>query len=335
MKLFLSTIGAMLFAVNTIAQQVPRTVIVEHFTNTYCSICANKNPGFYTNLNNHPDVLHIAFHPSVPYDECPFNQHNVTENDERTKYYNIFSGTPRLVIQGTVISTSQDYSSASLFTPFTGQTSSFSMTCVLEQNPSKDSLVQNITITKKDASSLTELNLYSAIVEETINFSAQNGEDVHYDVFRKSFVGANPIKINLPANVDESISYRYAVKYNTEWKGEELKAIAILQHDDKTVEQSAESSKIADFMLVLENDGKQSIFVSPTLFRDEIRVIRNDSLNNYEIKIHDVSGKLVYLSVITTNETRINTEQFYSGVYIINITNPLNNETLVIKTVKK
>jgi hypothetical protein len=335
MKKIIACISGFFFMINISAQQVPRTLIVEHFTNTYCSICANKNPGFYTNLNNHPDVLHIAYHPSVPYDECPFNQHNVTENDERTKYYNIFSGTPRLVIQGTVISTSQDYSSSSLFTSFTGQTSSFSMTSVLEQNSTKDSLVQIITITKEDASSLTELNLYSGIVEETINFSAQNGEDVHHDVFRKSFVGINPIKVNLPVTIGESINYRYAVKYNTEWKGEELKAITILQHDDKVVEQSTESNKIADFMLNIENDTSKDIVVFPTLFRNEIRLIRNDSTKNYTSFLYDAQSKIVLSFYVETNETVINTNHLQSGTYYLIVNKDATVDRHVIKMIKK
>jgi len=79
--------------------QVQKNVVVEHFTNTRCGICASRNPGFFTNLNNNPDVIHLAIHPSSPYSSCVFNQHNSVDNDDRTNYYGIYGGTPRLVVQ--------------------------------------------------------------------------------------------------------------------------------------------------------------------------------------------------------------------------------------------
>lgn len=324
---------ALLSGITASTQQVPKTVIVEHFTNTYCSICANKNPAFYTNLDKHPDILHVAYHPSVPYEQCPFNQHNKTENDERTKFYDIFSGTPRLVIQGEVISTSQDYSSASLFTPYTKQTSSFSMTSVLEQNDTKDSIVQTLTITKEDTSTLSQLNLYSSIVEETINFSAQNGEEVHHDVFRKSFIGINPIAISLPTNVGESITYRYTIKYNTEWQINELKALAILQHDDKTVEQGAESNKLSGFVLDIATFAADKITVLPTLFEDKLFVVGNDTTSSFQLNLFDLSGKLM-LSQTFRQRDELELSHLNTGIYIVDITNKNSGDKTQVKVIK-
>ena len=51
MKKLLTTLLFFSFVWNAEAQ-VPKKVIVEHFTNTLCSVCASRNPGFYSNLNN-------------------------------------------------------------------------------------------------------------------------------------------------------------------------------------------------------------------------------------------------------------------------------------------
>ena len=96
--------------------QVPKKVIVEHFTNTVCSVCASKNPGFYTNLKNQQGVIHLAVHPSSPYTSCILSKHNVSENDARTNYYGVYGATPRLAIQGVVIASNANYSSAAIFT---------------------------------------------------------------------------------------------------------------------------------------------------------------------------------------------------------------------------
>jgi hypothetical protein len=107
------------------AQAVPQTAIVNHFTNSRCGVCANRNPGFYTNLRQQTNTLHIAFHPSSPYSTCVFSIENPSENDDRTNFYGIYGGTPRLVINGNVIPAAQNYALSAMFTPYQGLTSPF------------------------------------------------------------------------------------------------------------------------------------------------------------------------------------------------------------------
>src|SRR4051812_23780642 len=95
--------------------QVPKKIVVEHFTNTNCSICASKNPGFYANLSSQPNIQHIAVHPSSPYPACMLSQHNVTENDARTNYYGVYGSTPRFIINGELIAPSVNLDNASVF----------------------------------------------------------------------------------------------------------------------------------------------------------------------------------------------------------------------------
>ena len=101
--------------------QVLQTVVVEHFTNTRCGICASRNPGLFNNLAANPKILHIAVHPSSPYSTCLLNQHNKVENDARTNFYGIYGGTPRIVINGTVMNGS--FTSSTLFDTFKTKTS--------------------------------------------------------------------------------------------------------------------------------------------------------------------------------------------------------------------
>ena len=121
MKKIFSILTALVAFNQCAMAQVPKKVIVEHFTNTKCSVCASRNPGFYTNLNAQSGVIHLAIHPSSPYAACVLSMHNPVENDGRTNYYSIYGGTPRLVIQGTVISSSADYSMSSIFAPYLAQ----------------------------------------------------------------------------------------------------------------------------------------------------------------------------------------------------------------------
>src|SRR6185436_4956285 len=83
--------------------QVPKKTVVEHFTNTKCSVCAARNPGFNANLNHQANVIRLAIHPSSPYSGCLLYNQNATDNDARTNYYGVYGGTPRLVINGNVV----------------------------------------------------------------------------------------------------------------------------------------------------------------------------------------------------------------------------------------
>ena len=125
--------------------QTLKKIMVEHFTNTNCSVCASRNPGFYTNFDTQSNAIHLAVHPSSPYPACLLSQQNQPENDQRTNYYGVYGGTPRLVINGDVISTSVNYSSASIFTPYLSQTSPASIR-IEQQKFGTDSIVSTVII---------------------------------------------------------------------------------------------------------------------------------------------------------------------------------------------
>jgi hypothetical protein len=60
-NIFNSIISMMM--IQTALAQVPKTTVVEHFTNSNCSVCASNNPGIFATLRNYPDVIHVAFYP--------------------------------------------------------------------------------------------------------------------------------------------------------------------------------------------------------------------------------------------------------------------------------
>ena len=180
----LSTI-AILISCQLAFSQVLKKAVVEHFTNTNCSVCASRNPGFYTNLTTQTNVLHLAIHPSSPYPNCLLYQQNTTANDARTNYYGVYGSTPRLVINGTVISASANYSSSAIFTPYLGLTSPASIRIVQEKF-NADSIRLTITIKTEAANTLGALLLFVALAEDTVFYTGGNGEPLHFDVFRKS-----------------------------------------------------------------------------------------------------------------------------------------------------
>ena len=235
--------GSFLSARPARAQAVPQTVLVEHFTNTRCSICFGRNPGFYANLHQQPAAtLHLAYHPSSPYRLCLFSQQNPTENDARTNYYGIYGSTPRLVLNGSVIPAAQNYAAPALFVPFQGLTSPLSVQVTLAPQGT-DSLVATVQVQTVAAPPLTGLTLYVALAEDTVFYAAPNGETTHYDVFRKSFTGPAPQTITPPA-VGNTLTVRRVVAARAGWARPRLYAVAIVQQPGGALVQAGASLRL-------------------------------------------------------------------------------------------
>ena len=226
------------------AQAVPRAVLAEHFTNTVCSICASRNPGFYANLRRQAaPVLHVAYHPSSPYRACVFSQQNPAENDARTNFYGVYGGTPRLVLNGSVVPAGQDYAAAVLFAPFQGQISPFAVAVAL-QAVGADSIAVVVRIETRAAHSYAALQLYLPLAEDTVFYAAPNGEQRHYDVFRKSFSGPQPLAFGPAPAVGGSVTVRRVLAKSPAWVPRRLYALAVVQDAANQVLQAAASARL-------------------------------------------------------------------------------------------
>ena len=213
----------LLFSSSSMAQ-TERTVVVEHFTNTRCGICASRNPAFKENVANHPKVLSITIHPSRLYNSCELHKHNSGDNDSRTNYYDILGGTPRIVIQGNVISASANYGSSAIFNPYEEKTSPYDLKVEILKK-TKDSLTARVVLEKVDEDVRNSLYLYMPGVEDTLNFSVPNGENVHYNVLRESLYNA---VITSPSQVGDSVEIIVRTAMHSEWKADQISLIAIV-----------------------------------------------------------------------------------------------------------
>lgn len=221
--------------------QVTKKVVAELFTNTRCSICAARIPGFKQNLEAHPEVMVITVHPSSPYSNCVLHQHNSTENDARTNHYNIYGGTPRLVVQGQVVSGS-DLSNTAIFSGQLNQTTPFSLK-VKEIRRGMDSVTVEVTVSAVEAHSVTGASIFAAYVEDTLAYNAPNGETEHWGVFRKAFSSPEGDALTLPANGD-SVKWSNTIAVNQEWDMENMQAVVIVSDQLKLVLQSESTTSV-------------------------------------------------------------------------------------------
>ncbi len=310
------------------AQPVPKTVLAEHFTNSYCSVCASRNPGFYQNLAQFPQVLHIAYYPSSPYPACPINQYNKPEADARTNYYGVYGGTPRLVIQGAAIPASANYTSASLFQNEFGQTSPFALTIQLEQL-SVASGQARVVIRKADTSALDSVSLYAALVEDTLNFAANNGETVHYDVFRRSVWGAQPLRVKSPVAVGDSVVLTQPIVIDAVWPLGHMRAVAIVQQQSGALLQAARSVSFAA-------SGSTGV---GAVSNEAIRIFPNPAVNSIQVAglngatgvatVYDLHGRLLSRQTLGGN-AEVSVGPLPAGQYVLHVTAPAIDRRFLI-----
>lgn len=301
------------------AQEVPKNILIEHFTNTYCSVCANKNPSFYNTISPYNKVVHVAFHPSSPYAACPLSQHNMSENDARTNYYNLYGGTPRIVVNGTVIPSATNLISNATIDAQNNLTSPFDIE--IEQfQVGNDSMYSLVTIHTVAATNVTTANVIILLAEETLDFNAQNGENVHHDVFRKFLNNASE---TLAAN-GGSVSFTLGSIIDQEWTATELTTTVIVQAANKEVLQSGQSDKL-DFTTGISLNKIIDEVLYPNPAKDFL-YINNQAQLIDKIEIYSIIGSLIErIDLDHRQKVKISVSDFEEGNYIVRIYDIDNN----------
>ena len=319
MKQKLLTVISILFFSLAFAQEVPKNILVEHFTNTYCSVCANKNPTFYNTIAPYEKVVHVAFHPSSPYAACPLNQHNMSENDARTNFYNLYGGTPRIVVNGTVIPSSTNLISNLTLDGQNSLTSPFDIE--IEQfQVGNDSMYSEVTISTVAATPITSANIIILLAEESLNFNAQNGENLHHDVFRK-FLHSSSEQL---ATNGSSVSFTFGSIIDQEWTATELTTTVIIQDNNKEVLQSGQSDKL-DFTTGISLTTIIDELLYPNPVKDFL-YINNESQLIDKIEIYSIIGSLIERIILDHRQkVKIPVSDFEEGNYIIRIYDIDNN----------
>jgi hypothetical protein len=298
--------------------QVPQKVVVEHFTNTVCSVCASRNPGFYTNLNNQTDVLHVAIHPSAPYASCVLNQQNKVENDARTRYYGIYGSTPRFVIQGNVVPSSTNINVQALFDPYLLLTSPLTIRVAISESSATE-LMATIVVKTVATHSLGSLLLTASAVEETLNYVSPNGEQVQHDVFRKSFFDVLGKSFMAPVSIGDSLIFTATVSKKNEWAFNQLYALVMVQDStSKNVIQAERSPLLVTTTGLSEaQPGIGRLYPNPV--QTQLFIKLNQPIIT-QVQLFDITGNKVMQQLIHNNSS-IDISALPNGLYLVVLTN--------------
>lgn len=312
MKTFLTILSILVLQFSA-TSQVLKTNIVEHFTNTNCSICASLNPGIRANLQAHSDVLSISFHPSSPYSACFFSMQNPVENDGRTNFYGIYGSTPKLMVNGQITSPSNLNTALN---NVNGSTSNFEMHAT-QLFFNTDSVIVKLTIKRVAFDTLIQARLFTGVKEDSIMILTANGEQLHKNVFRKSLSPIEGQIINLPTTVNDSIVFSYSYKIDSSWDATHLQSIAIMQRtDSKEVLQSVESVNVTLIPTSLDIANEAGLIVVPNP-SNGILFIKSDILFE-EYTVLSLSGRMIQRGQVFSNQ--LNLDRLPDGMYFIQLT---------------
>ncbi len=324
---------AVLFQICSSEAIVPKKILLEHFTNTYCSVCASRNPGLIANLNNQSETVYLRYHPSSPYPACTLNQADKNGNDDRCKHYGLFGSTPRIAINGNPLPANLNYGSQSLFTNYISLVSSFKIK--IDQLKTGSKIYLRVTVKKVDSSALMSGKLYLALCEDSIFFNAPNGENLHTAVFRKSLTATGGNLINLPLNSGDSNVFLYNTAIDNISDIDRLSTVAILSSESGEYLQS-EKSKTQDrdeSLNLPESKTSPDFKIYPNPANSQISITPSHSEENYQIIFYD-SNMRETLMLSGNGEMIADISFLQAGLYFITISgsNGYNVQTILIKT---
>ena len=299
-----------LFSIALIAQQqAKRYLLLEHFTNTRCSICASANPGFYNTIAGFEgDIHHIAYHPRVPYSNCLFYQANTEDNTARADYYNI-PGTPRVAFNGSSV-TPGGQVTASMLESRIGQTSPLAIQVRESGQSSRQVEVEVYSLGTPPAG---DVRLFVAVAEKEVQYNAPNGETLHHDVFRDMLTDKDGDPVGLAA-AGGSVTASFNFTVSNDWIANEVYVLAFVQ--DYATKEVFNSGTRFDPVL---NSAKEELAGTIRLYPNPVQeeaVIEFSEPATGTLTVRDALGQtLLTQQAAGQHSIRVNVQQLPAGAY--------------------
>jgi uncharacterized lipoprotein YehR (DUF1307 family) len=298
------------------AQTVPKYVLLEHFTNSRCGVCAANNPAFYTRLGSlfGENAHHISIHSQVPYSTCIFYQGNTTEQNARATFYGL-QGTPSVSINGGALQSISNVSVGVL----QGEAAKRSPIGI-QVNESLSGNNVNATIQVKTFGTVPAgtYKLYAAQVLKRVNQATPNGESIHYDVFRKWMV--NDGVSFTPASVGNSVSISYTYPNETIWGSNDSYLVVFVQNT-ATNEVLNSGNKFDAALPSPTNETvglNEKIQLYPNPATEDITLDFTD-LNATSFTILNAQGQIIDNQLVTSAIKKISLANYAKGIYWVRV----------------
>ncbi|HMX40501.1 MAG TPA: T9SS type A sorting domain-containing protein [Saprospiraceae bacterium] len=297
-------------------QAVKRYVLIEHFTNSRCGICASKNPDFFALIGqpqNASEVHHLAIHPQYPYPNCEFHQANPSDNTARASLYGI-QGTPRVALNGTLIPASSTLLSQATLNSYMGQTSPLHLK-VSEAGSGSNRSVNVIARSVGNVPPGT-YRMHIIIAEKLIAKTTPNGEKEHHNVLRDIISSSDFTPAASGGTVELSASYTP----NAGWNAAELYAIAFVQNI-MTKEVLNSGTRFDPAISAAEEAAPTSLSIQPNPAHALAHAQINESEEVRQVEMFSASGQRSVLSFQQQQgSVEIPLHTLAPGMYVVKIT---------------
>jgi hypothetical protein len=299
------------------AQPVKKYVLIEHFTNSRCSICASRNPAFYNTITPYAaDIHHVSIHPPVPYTNCVFYQANTTENSAWADIYDI-QGTPRVALNGTLVAPGNPLLPASTLQANLNQTSPL----YVKVTESGAGASRTATVELRSAANIPSgtYKVYVAVLEKLINQTTPNGETVHRDVFRKMLTSVNGDAYT-PAATGASVVLNYNYNVPNTWNSNEVYVVAFV----KNTQTGEVLNSGTRFDPIVSSTGQPADIQSIALFPNPATETSSALLPDDEAiqtEVFSFNGAVLYRNTSENNAlVNIPVAALPKGIYLVRIT---------------
>ncbi|MCI4668854.1 MAG: Omp28-related outer membrane protein [Bacteroidia bacterium] len=210
------------------AQYAPAYPMIEHFTNTRCILCPPLNATFYSTIDANSTFVHqVSYHPPVPYPLDTFYRENPLPQNTRRQFYGV-TGTPRAFFEGSDVRQGQELVPASIITNAKGKRTGLELQVdeVLVQG-NMQALVTVRTLNADSLKNFGALRLFVILVEDSVEYMAPNGEDLHHNIFRESFTSIEGQEFTTPIQ-GAAIPFNFSYQIKNHWDSTQLHVLAFV-----------------------------------------------------------------------------------------------------------
>ncbi|MFP4460228.1 MAG: Omp28-related outer membrane protein [Candidatus Zixiibacteriota bacterium] len=203
------------------AQGADKIVLGEIFTNTGCGPCVPANDHFDEIYGDVDDVfVMIRYHPWWPSSSDPFYLYNTEDNSDRTRFYDV-SGVPALAVDGDVLSWTDVTETLIRSRASMGSGIDLNVYAI-----GTDSV--RVEFTVEDDGPHGNAKVFAVVTEDTIHYTAPNGQTVFHQVMRDMLSGSSGRSVHLDPG--EDYSYNFALEIDEdEWDMERCHIVAFVQ----------------------------------------------------------------------------------------------------------
>lgn len=305
----------LLFSNSISAQSAKKYILLEQFSNTNCSTCANRIPQFRNNLQGFEGDYHlISFFAPTPYPSCFLYNANKPQNDVRRMFYNVL-GTPTIHVNGLRVNQGTSIVPVSVLEELSDETSPIMVVVSKSNNGNSVDVNVNVVSNENLPDDGSDFVLQVVVAESLVVGGPLPNYQNHHNVFR-TMLTPNEGAPFMAANAGEEVSYTFSFQPETSWNADSLVIIAFVQ-EVNTKEVLNSGSNLDPIISSVKETEKMNFSISPNPANEFLRIKTGNNISTFDFEIFDVNASVIHSGRFSGEV--INVSQIPAGQYWIAI----------------